>query len=153
MSVREITSTYTMGQEEPSLEVFNPQSRHFNTFLKKRVQHYIYSILEHNNNLAHFIELHALFPGINEQIFKKTIKEIGVEENTAKMCYLRNVSQEKEEKMLLSPEQICQYEAAIYGLNKLHKFGIMQLVSPDKLTYAVNKFNSEVILYYYYYYY
>ena len=145
MSLREIENSYTMGQEEPSMEVFNPQSRQFNTFLKKRVQHYIYSILEHNNNLVHFIELHALFPGINEQIFKKTIKEIGVEENTCKECYLRNVSLEKEEKILLTPEQICEYEAAMYGLNKLHRFGIIQLISPDKLTYAVNKFNSEVI--------
>jgi hypothetical protein len=34
---REISDIYTVGQEEPSQEIFNPQSRTYQNFIKRRI--------------------------------------------------------------------------------------------------------------------
>ena len=65
-----------MGQAEPKVEVYNPQSRQYNTFTKERAQKYVYKILKAQGGLVDFKELLPLFPEFNEQIFKKFLKEI-----------------------------------------------------------------------------
>ena len=85
--VRELSEMYVMGQEEPKIEVYNPQSRTYQHFIKRRTQAYVIRFLQ-ENNLISFMELNKYFPYINDQILKKIIKEINVEVDRNQMCYL-----------------------------------------------------------------
>ena len=46
--LRELDNLYTVGQIEPKLEVYNPQSRDFQNFIKKRSKAYIIRLLQEN---------------------------------------------------------------------------------------------------------
>lgn len=73
---------YTVAQQEPKMEVFNPQSRQHNSFTKERAQKYVYKVLKLKEGMAKFHDLLALFSEFNEQIFKKFLKEIkGINDN------------------------------------------------------------------------
>ena len=75
--LREIPFIYTMGQIEPKMEIFNPQSRQYNTFVKERAQKYVYKVLKMKGGTVNFNELASLkFTEFNEQIFKKFLKEV-----------------------------------------------------------------------------
>ena len=77
--IRDLQDLYVMGQEEPKLEVYNPQSRQYQHFIKRRTQAYVIRFLQENNNYISFVELNRFFPYINDQILKKIMKEIQVE--------------------------------------------------------------------------
>ena len=52
ISVRQMNSFYTVGQIEPKFEVYNPQSRHFTTFIKKQSMAYTTRLLQENKKLS-----------------------------------------------------------------------------------------------------
>mmetsp|Transcript_2123 Transcript_2123/g.2014 ORF Transcript_2123/g.2014 Transcript_2123/m.2014 type:complete len:88 (-) Transcript_2123:184-447(-) len=75
-----------MGQQEPKIEVYNPQSRQYQHFIKRRTQAYVIRFLQENNNHISFNELNSYFAYINDQILKKIIKEINVEVDRNQCC-------------------------------------------------------------------
>lgn len=139
--MRAIPCIYTIGQIEPKMEVFNPQSRQYNAFFKERAQFYTYRVLELNDNKANFFELLRLFNGFNEQIFKKFLKEINVNEETRDHSCSRLTSEKVEIREF--PEKVCRFETAQAAHYRLQKCGICNLVSADKITYATTKYISE----------
>ena len=42
--IRELQHLYIIAQEEPKVEVYPPQSRQFNTFLKNKIETYTYRL-------------------------------------------------------------------------------------------------------------
>ena len=65
-----------MGQIEPKVDVYNPQSRQHKCFTNERAQKYVYKALKLQNNQVHFNDLLALLPEFTDQIFKKFLKEV-----------------------------------------------------------------------------
>eukprot|EP01022_Parablepharisma_sp_SALTPOND_P020384 TRINITY_DN3702_c0_g2_i1.p1 TRINITY_DN3702_c0_g2~~TRINITY_DN3702_c0_g2_i1.p1 ORF type:complete len:1466 (-),score=230.12 TRINITY_DN3702_c0_g2_i1:3379-7776(-) len=139
--LRTVPFIYTVGQTEPKTEVYNPQSRQYNTFVKERAQMYVYKVLKLNGGIANFNDLLRLFNDFNDQIFKKFLKEIKVEEDRNHDCYRTNLEENFQIKEL--PEKVCRFEAAQAAHYRLRKCGIRNLVSADKITYATNKYISE----------
>lgn len=43
----------------------------------------------------------------------------------------------------MTPENICQYETARFGQNRLHKLGIQRILDANKISYSTNKFCDE----------
>ena len=53
--IRELDQIYTVGQIEPKLDVYNPQSRYFQNFIKQRSKSYVIRFLEEaDNNTINF---------------------------------------------------------------------------------------------------
>ena len=115
--VRELQEMYLMGQIEPksNIEVYNPQSRQYQHFIKKRTQAYVIRFLQENENRISFSELNKYFSYINDQILKKIIKDINVEVDRNQICSLAQEYKDEQFKSLITPENICQYESALYG--------------------------------------
>lgn len=44
---------------------------------------------------------------------------------------------------LVSPENFCQYESCLAGKYRLQEAGVMDIVNPDKISYAANKYVQE----------
>lgn len=63
--IRELDSMYTVGQIEPKLEVYNPQSRYFQNFIKQRAKAYIIRFLQENETIK-FADIVDFFPQIRE---------------------------------------------------------------------------------------
>lgn len=144
MYLREIKQVYTVGQIEPKDEVYAPQSRSYSAFLKRRVQAFALRILEHCNNRINFNELRRYFTIFNEQVLRKTLKEIDVEIDRNQDAFLaHDESIEDKIKNLITPENICQYESAEFGMRRLNKLGIRRITNANKISFAANKFYSE----------
>lgn len=143
--VRELQEVYLMGQIEPktNMEVYNPQSRTYQHFIKRRTQAYVIRFLQENNNIINFSELNKFFSYINDQILKKIIKEINVEVDRNQSCFLPQECKDEQFRQLITPENICQYESAQFGEMMLKKVGIREITNADKISYATNKFCSE----------
>lgn len=69
------------------MEVYNPQSRTYQQFIKRRTQAYVIRFLQENERI-NFFELNKFFSYINDQILKKIIKEIHVEVDRNQTCAL-----------------------------------------------------------------
>lgn len=132
---------YCVGQLEPKMEIYNPQSRQYNSFVRERAQLYVYKVLRLHEGVANFGELLRMFNDFNEQIFKKFLKEIKVEEDRNHNCYRTNLEESLQIKEL--PEKVCRFEVAQAAHYRLRQCGIRNLVSADKITYATNKYVSE----------
>jgi len=139
--LREIPFVYSLGQLEPKIEIYNPQSRQYNSFVRERAQFYVYKVLRLHEGVANFGELLRLFNDFNEQIFKKFLKEIKVEEDRNHDCYRTNLDEIFQIKEF--PEKVCRFEVAQAAHYRLRQCGIRNLVSADKITYATNKYISE----------
>jgi hypothetical protein len=79
--LRELEHYYVVGQEEPKIEVYAPQSKQYNNFLKNKIQTYIEKIYDEVGYKSgiNFRFFSSLFPNVTEQILKKHLKEIGVD--------------------------------------------------------------------------
>lgn len=107
MYIREIKQIYTLGQIEPKEPVYSPQSRDYGAFLKKRVQAFALKLLERYNNRINFNELRTFFTIFNDQILKKTLKEIDVEVDRNQDAFLmEGESIEDKTKNLITPENV-----------------------------------------------
>ena len=76
---------------------------------------------------------------------KKVMKEVGIEvDSRDNSCMLPDdLNVDEIRKNLITPENVCQYESCLWGKFLLESVGIMELSSPEKIPYAVNKFVSE----------
>jgi len=142
--IREINDLYTVGQQEPKLEVYNPSSRTYQQFLKRRTLAYVIRFLQENENYLSFPEVNSYFPMLNDQVLKKITKEINLEVDRSQNCFLTEPYSEEQFKNLITPENICQYESALFGEHQLKQIGILSLTNADKISFATNKFCSEV---------
>ena len=127
MFLREIKQVYTLGQIEPKEEVYSPQSRNYSAFLKKRVQAFALRILESYRNRVNFNELRRYFTIFNEQVLRKTLKEIDVEIDRNQDAFLSKEEKfEDKIKNLITPEMV--------RLNHVtsHRFVNMSQLSLDK---------------------
>lgn len=107
MYIREMKQIYTLGQQEPKEEVYSPQSRPYGAFLKRRVQAFALKILENCNNRINFNELRKFFTIFNDQVLRKTLKEIDVEVDRNQDAFLAlDESIEDKIKNLISPENV-----------------------------------------------
>lgn len=107
MFLREIKQVYTLGQIEPKEEVYSPQSRNYSAFLKKRVQAFALRILESYRNRVNFNELRRYFTIFNEQVLRKTLKEIDVEIDRNQDAFLSKEEKfEDKIKNLITPEMV-----------------------------------------------
>lgn len=107
MFLREIKQIYTVGQQEPKEEVYAPQSRSYSAFLKRRVQAFALKILEKYGNRINFNDLRHYFVIFNDQVLRKTLKEIDVEVDRNQDAYLAvDESIEDKIKNLITPENV-----------------------------------------------
>lgn len=141
--LRELDNNYVVAQEEPKIEVYPPQSRQYNLFLKKKIQTYTYKLYDEIGYKAgiNFKVFTSLFPNVTEQILKKNFREMKIEMDK-NICYFTKIPNE-DNQMLITPENICQYESCQFGIYKLREVGIKNLTNPDKISYAVNKFIQQ----------
>jgi len=141
--LRELESLYSLGQIEPKLEVYNPQSRDFQNFIKKRCKAYIIRLLEENDKV-YFSDIQRLFPQIRDQILKNGMKETEIEIDRNGVCNFNQSKYVPERfKDRMTPEMICQFESACHGQYRLQRLGITEILSADKISYSTNKFNRE----------
>jgi len=142
--LRSLECTYTVGQQEPKIEVLNPHSREMTNFTRKRIQAYTKIIMEGSKNLVSWYDLVSLFSEVTEQVLKKIVREIGVEEDRNHYCVLTQpFSEEDNVTYSITPENVCQYEGALFGLHNLRSIGIEVLTSTDKISYATMKFLTD----------
>jgi hypothetical protein len=100
--------------------------------------------LEEHNNMVHFHEIITRFGKYGgDQILKKIIKDISVEVDRNQVCALTETDTEDARRAKLTPEEICQYESALFGEYQLKLRGIDEITNADKISYAVNKFCLE----------
>lgn len=140
--LRELEHYYVIGQEEPKIEVYAPQSKQYNNFLKNKIQTYIEKIYDEVGYKSgiNFRFFSSLFPNVTEQILKKHLKEIGVDVDKNICFYSSHKLPNQKHESLISPENICQYESCLRGIFKLRQLGIKNLTNSDKISYACNKY-------------
>lgn len=144
MYLREMKQIYTLGQVEPKMEVYAPGSRAHSLFLKKKVQIFALKLLEYYNRRLSFSEVARFFHIFNDQILRKALKEVGIEVDRNQDAFLPDEeSIEDKIKTLMTPENVCQYEAAEHITRKLRKLGIREITNSAKISFAANKFCSE----------
>ena len=76
-------------------------------------------------------------------MLKKFIKDISVEVNRDQVCSSTSQLSDETKANLIRPEEICQYESALYGEAMLRIKGIDNITNADKISYASNKYCSE----------
>jgi len=142
-TIRELEHSYTVAQEEPKIEVYPPQSRQYNNFLKKKIQTYTYKLYDEigYKRGINFKEFTNLFPNVTEQILKKNFREMNIEIDK-NICFFTKIPSE-DNHMLINPENICQFESCQFGIYKLREVGIKNITNPDKISYATNKFIGQ----------
>jgi hypothetical protein len=141
--IRELDHLYTVGQEEPKIEVYPPQSRQYCNFLKNKIKTYTFKLYDEIGYKAgiNFKVFTNLFPNATEQILKKNFREMKIEIDK-NICYFTKLPNE-ENQTLITPENVCQFESCQFGVYKLREVGIKNLTNPDKISYATNKFINQ----------
>ena len=76
-------------------------------------------------------------------MLKKFIKDIDVEVDRDQICKSNKQLSDETKANLIKPEEICQYESALYGEAMLRQKGIKNITNADKISYASNKYCSE----------
>ena len=145
--IRELEHLYTVAQEEPKIEVYPPQSRQYNTFLKNKIETYtymLYNVVGYKSGI-NFKIFQNLFPAVTEQVLKRIFKEMNIEIDK-NICYFKKLPGDINQKKI-SPENICQFESCQFGIYKLREVGIKNLTNADKISYATNKYiNNKTTL-------
>ena len=138
--IRELENLYTVAQEEPKVEVYPPNSRQFNSFLKSKVETYTYMYYNEAGykSLINFKIFQNLFPTVTEQVLKKYFKDMNIEIDK-NICYFKKLPLGINT-TLITPENICQFESCAFGIYKLREVGIKNLTNADKISYATNKY-------------
>lgn len=143
--IREIDHMYSIGQEEPKVEVYQPHSKQFVNYLKKKIHTYVNKLYDEVNYKAgiNFKFFTNLFPNITEQILKRTLKEIGIEIDK-NICFFNPNKPVNKTENTITPENVCQYESCLYGIYKLKSIGIRNITNSDKISYATSKYIESI---------
>jgi len=91
--IRELENLYTVAQEEPKVEVYPPNSRQFNTFLKSKIETYTYMYYNEMGykSLINIKIFQNLFPTVTEQVLKKIFKDMNIEIDKY-ICYFKKIT-------------------------------------------------------------
>ena len=141
--IRELENLYTVAQEEPKVEVYPPNSRQFNNFMKSKIETYTYMYYNEMGykSLINFKIFQNLFPTVTEQVLKKIFKDMNIEIDKY-ICYFKKLPLGINT-TLITPENICQFESCQFGIYKLREVGIKNLTNADKISYATNKYKNN----------
>ena len=152
--LRRIKHVYTAGQIQPKLEVFCPYSRAFRLFLKKLLKYYINNSFS-SGQVLKIPELKKLFPTINDNNLRRTIKKLGGQQsfnNTKEFVFNERILEANkaddyagEMEVSLTPEELCLYERMYQSFYDVLNFGIRSLKSSDKISLIKSKFCTKNI--------
>ena len=145
--VRKIEFIYIVGQIEPKLEVFSPNSRLLNAFIKKCLKFVIKQSFKLEGKV-NFKDISKIFPSLNDHNLRKIIRELGGEQDIGDskvFNYKRELIDSDNEQALcldshdMTPEDVCLYNQMHAGLSKLKCFGLRELRASEKMGLAKNK--------------
>jgi hypothetical protein len=71
------------------------------------------------------------------------LKDYDIEVNRDGYCRFQKNFEPEKFKERMTPENICQYESARFGQNRLRKLGITRILDANKISYSTNKFCEE----------
>ncbi|ELQ74900.1 Transcription initiation factor TFIID, subunit TAF1 [Trachipleistophora hominis] len=126
--LRKINAAFTVGQTFPVEEVYSPHSRKLNIFCKNRLK--VAAFREYQNNgllSASYIE--DLFPQFSEGSKRKWLKEYSDSFKRGKETFYQlkksaTVLNEEDLRGLVTPENVCQYEAMLCAEQRLRDCGL-----------------------------
>jgi transcription initiation factor TFIID subunit 1 len=139
-AIREIPTTYSVGQLQPLIEVPAPNSRTANQFIKNRLQSFVYRVFREKRtenpseqpNLK-ITDVATAFPGQSDNSIRKRLKHCAEFRRGGDDCgswLLKDTFQlpsDEEIRRMISPEEVCAYESMLSGAQRLHDFGIERL--------------------------
>lgn len=156
LSLRRIDKLYSVGQQEPHIEVLSPGSKSIQTYLVNRMLVYVYREFRANEKpdvlpCIRYDDLAAQFPGLTDAILRKRIKhcaDLRRGKNGVLVWAKRRdfrIPLEDELRRMLTPESVCSYESMLTGLYRLKRLGISRLTHPVGLSAAMNQLPDEAI--------
>lgn len=156
LSLRRIDKLYSVGQQEPHMEVLSPGTKSVQTYLVNRMLVYVYREFRTNEkpDLLPSIradDLAAQFPGLTDAIIRKRMKhcaDLRKGKNGMLVWVKRRdfrIPLEDELRRMLTPENVCSYESMQAGLYRLKSLGISRLTHPVGLSSAMNQLPDEAI--------
>lgn len=140
------------GQTMPNVEIFDPNSRNFNIFCRKRIQAFAYRLFKKDQQLTRgtpsssqpklrISKLFAAFPQFHDSNIRKWLKDyaesvrIGTDTSTWFLKADAPVLDEEDIQSLMTPENLCIYESMLVG----------QQVMNDRMMALGEKLDREVL--------
>lgn len=129
------------GQIQPLIEVFNPNSRKFNTFCRARVQAYVYRLVKNSESGTFKINrVTSAFAQFSDASLRKWIKEYAERAPTTVsrengVWHLRSdapILNEDDLRLLVTPDACCQYEGMLSGQQRISDLAILTGVSDEQ---------------------
>lgn len=126
--LRKINHVFTVGQTFPIEEVYSPHSRKLNIFCKNRLKVAAFREYQSNGLLgASYIE--DLFPQFSEGSKRKWLKEYSDSFKRGKETFYQlkksaSILNEEDLRILVTPENVCQYEAMLCAEQRLRDCGL-----------------------------
>jgi hypothetical protein len=149
--IREVTGLYTVGQEQPLVEVPAPNSRQAQGFITKRLQQFIFHLFGPKRQPAvKLSDVAAAFPLVSDNALRKQLKTVadfirgGDDSGSWILKDNQKLPSEPEIRDLVTLEEICAFDSMLAGQERLQKLGIKSLtnVSPQ-LTQAVQSIPDD----------
>lgn len=126
--IRKIENVFSVGQTFPLEEVYSPHSRKFNIFCKNRLKVAAFREYQENGLFgASYIE--DLFPQFSEGSKRKWLREYSDsfkrgKETMYQLTKGTSVLSEEDLRALVTPENVCQYEAMLCAEQRLRDCGL-----------------------------
>jgi len=135
--IREIPAIYAVGQIQPKLEVYAPNSRAANNYIKNRLQAYIYRLFmkKSTNHRLKISDIMSLFPGNSETSIRKRLKDCadfqrgGDDSGWWTVKDQSQLPNEDELRGMVTPEMVCLYESMLAGQYRLQSTGVTRFTS------------------------
>eukprot|EP01122_Echinamoeba_exundans_P016917 TRINITY_DN872_c0_g3_i1.p1 TRINITY_DN872_c0_g3~~TRINITY_DN872_c0_g3_i1.p1 ORF type:complete len:1601 (+),score=441.51 TRINITY_DN872_c0_g3_i1:185-4987(+) len=149
--IREVTGLYTVGQEQPLVEVPAPNSRQAQGFITKRLQQFIFHLFGPKRQPAvKLSDVASAFPLVSDNALRKQLKTVadfirgGDDSGSWILKDNQKLPSEAEIRDLVTLEEICAFDSMLAGQERLQKLGIKSLtnVSPQ-LTQAVQSIPDD----------
>eukprot|EP01117_Protostelium_nocturnum_P009171 TRINITY_DN3283_c0_g1_i5.p1 TRINITY_DN3283_c0_g1~~TRINITY_DN3283_c0_g1_i5.p1 ORF type:complete len:831 (-),score=353.96 TRINITY_DN3283_c0_g1_i5:101-2593(-) len=149
--IKEIPAAYTVGQTQPKLEVPIPNSRAAITFIKNRLQAYIFRLFLKDPNIQVKInEVNAIFRNLSEGAIRKRLKDCadfqrgGGDTGAWVVKDQSQLPSEEDLRIMMSPELVCLYESMILGQYELEQKGVTSFTTiVPSFTAALQRVDEE----------
>jgi len=122
--LRAINKVYTVGQQQPKMEVFAPNSKAHLMYQKNRMQAFIYRLFLKRhavNQRLRIQDIMMLFPGNTEATIRKRLKDCadfqrgGDEYGWWTVKDQSLLHSEEELRQMLPPESVCVHDSMVHG--------------------------------------
>jgi transcription initiation factor TFIID subunit 1 len=136
--IREIPMCYTVGHTQPNVEVWAPNSRSANNYIKNRLTLFILrKFLERKNRnkkmRVRMEEIRQAFPDIPDGTIRKELRELATfQRDVGDGCWIfkgDTLPTEEILQNLVTSEMVCLNESMAEGQNRLDKAGVTQLAT------------------------